>query len=181
MKKQKNSSIKAQLIRRASLSLLLVAVCIIPFAWGQRNTVRTATAQIKRNAVAHPPQMTNLYGRAPVVSRKSPIAPFLLNVPLGGTCPSTITQSTSQAIVSVNSVACNNGVGLPRIITGALSNEHFYRRPGIRCDVGFIRDRFGPIWKWHGPAVDSQSLCKQRFTVPRRRLAVESDRYIGRT
>src|SRR6266513_4176266 len=111
MKKQKNSSIKAQLLRRASLSLLLVAVCIIPFAWGQRNTVRTATAQIKRNAVAHAAQMSNVYGRAPVVSRKSPIAPFLLNRPLGGTCPSTITESTSQAIVDGNSVACNDGVG----------------------------------------------------------------------
>src|SRR5437764_3949714 len=111
MKKQKNSSIKAQLVRRASLSLLLVAVCIIPFAWGQRNVVRTATAQIKRNAVAHAAQMTNVYGRAPVVFRKSPIAPFLLSGPLGGTCPSTITQSTSQAIVDGNSVACNDGVG----------------------------------------------------------------------
>src|SRR3954453_17499327 len=109
MKKQKNSSIKAQLLRRASLSLLLVAVCIIPFAWAQRNTVRTATAQIKRNAVAHASQMTNLYGRAPVVSRKSPIAPFLLSGPLGGTCPSTITQSTTQTIVDGNSVACNDG------------------------------------------------------------------------
>src|SRR5436189_251388 len=111
MKKQKNSSIKAQLLRRASLSLLLVAVCIIPFAWGQRNTVRTATAQVKRNAVAHAAQITNVYGKAPVVSRKSPIAPFLLSGPLGGTCPSTITQSTTQTIVDGNSVACNNGVG----------------------------------------------------------------------
>ena len=90
MKKEKNSSIKAQLVRRASLSLLLVAVCIIPFARGQRNVVRTATAQIKRNAVAHAPQITNVFGRAPVVSKKGPIAPFLLSGPLGGTCPSTI-------------------------------------------------------------------------------------------
>src|SRR6266550_3103187 len=117
MKKQKNSSIKAQLVRRASLSLLLVAVCIIPFAWGQRNTVRTATAQIKRNAVAHAPQWTNVYGRAPVVFKKSPIAPFLLSGPLGGTCPSTITQSTSQAIVDGNSVACAPGA----------STTHYWR------------------------------------------------------
>src|SRR5438045_7374056 len=111
MKKQINPTIKAHLIRGAFYLLLLLAVCAIPFALARRNTDRTATAQIKRNAVAHAPQITNLYGRAPVVFKKGPIAPFLLSGPLGGTCPSTITQSTSQAIVDGNSVACNDGVG----------------------------------------------------------------------
>src|SRR5881392_1508150 len=111
MKKQINPTIKAHLIRGAFYLLLLLAVCAIPFALARRNVVRTATAQIKRNAVAHAAQITNLYGKAPVVSRKSPIAPFLLSGPLGGTCPSTITQSTTQTIVDGNSVACNDGVG----------------------------------------------------------------------
>ena len=111
MKRQINSSIKAHFIRRAALSLLLVAICIIPFARGQRNAGEKVRAHINRNAVAHAPQISNVYGRAPVVFKRSPIAPFLLNGPLGGTCPSTITQSTSQAIVDGNSVACNNGVG----------------------------------------------------------------------
>ena len=111
MKRQIKSSIKAHFIRRAALSLLLVAICIIPFARGQRNAGEKVSAQMKRNAVTNPPQMTNVYGRAPVVLKRSPIAPFLLNGPLGATCPSTITQSTSQAIVDGNSVACNNGVG----------------------------------------------------------------------
>src|SRR5881392_3795424 len=111
MKKQINPTIKAHLIRGAFYLLLLLAVCAIPFALAQRNTVRTATAQIKRNAVAHAAQMTNVYGRAPVVFRKSPIAPFLLSGPLGGTCPSTITQSTTQAIVDGNTVNCNDGFG----------------------------------------------------------------------
>ena len=111
MKRQINSSIKAHFIRRAALSLLLVAICIIPFARGQRNAGEKVRAHINRSVVAHAPQISNAYGRAPVVFKRSPIAPFLLNGPLGATCPSTITQSTSQAIVDGNSVACNNGVG----------------------------------------------------------------------
>ena len=110
MKRQKNSSIKAQLLRRAFLSLLLVAVCIIPFAWGQRNAGEKVSAQMNRNAVAHAPQWTNVYGRAPVAFKKSPIAPFLLSGPFGGTCPSTITQSMSTTIEGGGSVACNNGI-----------------------------------------------------------------------
>lgn len=117
MKRQVNSSIKAQLIRRAALSLLLLAVCIIPFARGQRNADEKVRAHMNRNAVAHAPQWTNVYGRAPVVFKKSPIAPFLLSGPLGGTCPSTITESTSQAIVDGNSVACQPGV----------STTHYWR------------------------------------------------------
>ena len=111
MKRQIKSSIKAHFIRRAALSLLLVAICIIPFARGQRNAGEKVRAHINRSVVARAPQISNAYGRAPVVLKRSPIAPFLLNGPLGATCPSTITQSTSQAIVDGNSVACNNGVG----------------------------------------------------------------------
>jgi hypothetical protein len=37
----------------------------------------------------------------------------------GGTCPPVITESTSQAIVDGNSVACNNGVGT--------TENHYYR------------------------------------------------------
>ena len=111
MKRQIKSSIKAHFIRRAALSLLLVAICIIPFARGQRNAGEKVRAHINRSVVARAPQISNAYGRAPVVLKRSPSAPFLLNGPLGATCPSTITQSTSQAIVDGNSVACNNGVG----------------------------------------------------------------------
>ena len=182
MKRQIKSSIKAHFIRRAALSLLLVAICIIPFARGQRNAGEKVRAHINRSVVARAPQISNAYGRAPVVLKRSPIAPFLLNGPLGATCPSTITQSTSQAIVDGNSVACNNGVGI--------TENHYWRAfdmntftGGQEYDVTSVS--FGielaQIWKRHGPAVDSQSLCKQWFTVPRRRLAVESDRHIGRT
>jgi hypothetical protein len=112
MKRQINSSIKAQLVRRAALSLLLVAVCIIPFARGQRNAGANARAHINRSVAAHEPQITNAYGRAPVVFKRSPLAPFLLSGPLGAICPSTITESTSQTITQGNSVACSadNGV-----------------------------------------------------------------------
>jgi hypothetical protein len=112
MKKQINSSIKAHLIRRGSLCLLLVAVCIIPFAWGQRSAGEKARAQVNKTSAAHAPQIVNAYGRAPVVLKRSPLAPFLLKGPLGAICPSTITESTSQTITQGNSVGCSadNGV-----------------------------------------------------------------------
>lgn len=104
MKKQINFTIKAHLLRGALLLLLLplLAICMIPFARGQRN--------ISKHAIASP-QISNVHGTAPMVSRKSPLAPFLLKGPVGVVCPSTITESTSQTIVDGNSVACNDGVG----------------------------------------------------------------------
>ena len=47
MKTQINSNIKAHLIRGAVYLLLLLAVCVIPFALGQRTTgERSATVNI---------------------------------------------------------------------------------------------------------------------------------------
>ena len=54
MKKQINPSIKAHLIRSAFYVLLLLAVCVIPFALAQRNTVGKNTASknaASKNAV----------------------------------------------------------------------------------------------------------------------------------
>src|SRR5437868_3507600 len=45
MKKQTKSKIKAHLIRSSFYVLLLVAVCVIPFALAQRNTTRRAVAK----------------------------------------------------------------------------------------------------------------------------------------
>ena len=44
MKKQTNSDIKAHLIRSAFYVLLLVAVCVIPFALAQRGVGKRALA-----------------------------------------------------------------------------------------------------------------------------------------
>src|SRR5262245_8247328 len=44
MKKQINPTIKAHLIRSAYYLLLLVAVCAIPFALAQRNTIKRGLA-----------------------------------------------------------------------------------------------------------------------------------------
>src|SRR2546430_656729 len=57
MKKQTNPSIKAHLLRGAFYLLLLMAVCVIPFALGQRATT-------KQSAVADP----LLLGLAPVAA-----------------------------------------------------------------------------------------------------------------
>jgi hypothetical protein len=106
MKKAANQSINGHLRRGAFFLLLipLLAVCMIPFARGQRNTS-------SRNATTQAPTITNVHGTAPVVTRKSPIAPSLLQGPVGTVCPAAITESTSQTIVDGNSVACNNGIG----------------------------------------------------------------------
>jgi hypothetical protein len=113
MKNQTNSTTKAHFVRGAFLLLLLplLAICMIPFARGQRNISRNATAQFNKHAIAKAPQITNVHGTAPVVSQKSPLVPFVLQGPVGVVCPSTITHSTSQTIIDGNSVACNDGFG----------------------------------------------------------------------
>src|SRR6266487_3627342 len=65
MKKQINRNIKAHLLRGAFYLLLLVAVCVIPFALGQRTTT-------KQSAVAVP----LLLGSAPVSPLSGSDAPF---------------------------------------------------------------------------------------------------------
>src|SRR5437763_5267883 len=47
MKKQINPSIKAHLIRSAFYVTLLLAVCVIPFALAQRNTIKRSMAKPK--------------------------------------------------------------------------------------------------------------------------------------
>ena len=55
MKKQINPTIKAHLIRGAFYLLLLVAVCAIPFALGERYNTRTTKAQpvVRQNALPY--------------------------------------------------------------------------------------------------------------------------------
>ena len=65
MKKQTEPNIKAHLLRAAFYLLVLVAVCVIPFALGQRTTT-------KQSAVAHP----LLLGSAPVSPLSVNDAPF---------------------------------------------------------------------------------------------------------
>ena len=54
MKKQINPTIKAHLIRGAVYLLLLVAVCAIPFALAQRNTIQRANPASKSKMAATP-------------------------------------------------------------------------------------------------------------------------------
>src|ERR1051325_611553 len=125
MKKQTSPNIKAHLIRGAFYLLLLVAVCAIPFAWpqvarGQRDVAPKAASRITSNS-AQTHRITNSFGTAPVILQQNPMSRFFFNRPLGGTCPATITESTSQTIVTGNSVACvdNN--------TGFTTENHYWR------------------------------------------------------
>src|SRR5881392_3418519 len=53
MKKQTNPNIKAHLIRSSFYVLLLLAVCVIPFALAQRNTTRRAVTKPTKVAASH--------------------------------------------------------------------------------------------------------------------------------
>ena len=78
MKKQINPSIKAQILRSAFILLSLVAVCVIPFALGQRTTT-------KQSAVAPP----LLLGSAPVSPLSGNDAPSTFDNTDGRFSPST--------------------------------------------------------------------------------------------
>ena len=73
MKKQINPTIKAHLIRSAFYLLLLVAVCAIPFALAQRNTIKRANPASKSKMAAAPAsgaaQATKLSGVHKAVSK----------------------------------------------------------------------------------------------------------------
>lgn len=105
MKRQFNSSIKAHFVRRAALSLLLVAVCAIPFALAQQNTSRRVAtkgqAKISQNTARVHGGFTNVFGTRSF----RPVGP---GAP-GGSCPPVITESTNQEIVEGGSVACGPG------------------------------------------------------------------------
>jgi hypothetical protein len=76
MKKQINPTVKAHLIRGAFYVLLLLAVCVIPFALAQRNTTRRAVTKPKvaanaRNTNSAASQARNDVVSAPKTSKPS--------------------------------------------------------------------------------------------------------------
>ena len=68
MKKQTEPNIKAHLLRGAFYLLLLVAVCVIPFALGQRTTTKQSAAAVPL-----------LLGSASMSTLSSGDAPFTFN------------------------------------------------------------------------------------------------------
>src|SRR6266513_4749208 len=64
MKKQINPTIKAHLVRGAFYVLLLVAVCVIPFALAQRNATKQRSAAKSPAAVAAKAQLMAARDRA---------------------------------------------------------------------------------------------------------------------
>src|SRR6266496_826782 len=83
------------------LALLFVVINVMPRALAQRHISNSKVA-------VQVPRISNVNGAAPASPQTwSPFAPVL---PLPeGVCPSTITESTSQAIVDGNTVNCNDG------------------------------------------------------------------------
>jgi hypothetical protein len=75
MKKQLNPTVKAHLIRSAFYVLLLVAVCVIPFALAQRNTVATATGVSRQSEL---PTASTYTGPRPLRILPQPKLPLVV-------------------------------------------------------------------------------------------------------
>ena len=60
MKKQINPTIKAHLIRSAFYLLLLLAVCAIPFALAQRNSIKAGKQSVAKAAANSLPKLSSL-------------------------------------------------------------------------------------------------------------------------
>jgi hypothetical protein len=88
------------------VALLFVVINAMPRALGQRHISN-------RNLVSQAPRMTNVNGTVPAAAKMgnlvAPALPRGNAMAPGGVCPSTITQSVSQGIISGNSIACNDG------------------------------------------------------------------------
>ena len=64
MKKQINPNIKAHLIRSSFYVVLLLAVCVIPFALAQRNTTKRSAAKPAPTTTATKAQLEAQFARA---------------------------------------------------------------------------------------------------------------------
>src|SRR5215475_3403704 len=94
MKKQTNPNIKAHLIRSAFYVLLLLAVCVIPFALAQRNqrSIGHRTMNVARPSLK---QQTQAF-------RKSPAPPQ-------GTCPTPWSLVASMPLDFYGAGGASNG------------------------------------------------------------------------
>jgi hypothetical protein len=109
MSKQTSKTIRVHLGSTAIfVAMIFVVINTRPPALGQRHINNT-------KLVFQASRISNVNGAVPAAARM-PALPAPASSPAGvkkrapeGVCPSTITQSVSQEIVSGNSVACNNG------------------------------------------------------------------------
>jgi hypothetical protein len=107
MSKQTSKTIRMHLGWSAIfVALLFVGINVIPRALGQRHIGNT-------KLVSQAPRISNVNGAVPAAAKMgnlvAPALPRGNAMAPGGVCPSTITQSVSQEIISGNSIACNDG------------------------------------------------------------------------
>ena len=107
MSKQTNKAIGVHLAWSGTfVAVLFIFINTMPRALGQRHSSNT-------KLLSQAPRISNVNGTVPAAARMPSLGASAL--PHGaamapeGVCPSTITQSVSQEIISGNSVACNNG------------------------------------------------------------------------
>src|SRR5207249_11828280 len=121
MKKQTDPNIKAHLLRGAFYLLLLVAVCVIPFALGQRTTT-------KQSAVANP----LLLGSASVSTQSSSDAPFTFDNT--GSLPTARSEHTTALLALAAAPARNQIEQKPACAGIALQTARSEeRRVGKEC------------------------------------------------
>src|SRR6266513_1857440 len=93
------------------LALLFVVINVMPRALGQRHISNSKVA-------VQLPRISNVNGAAPAPPKTWSLLAPVLPLPKG-VCPSSITQSISQAIVDGNTVNCNDGT--------ATTENHYWR------------------------------------------------------
>jgi hypothetical protein len=105
--------------------LLFVVINVMPHAFGQRHTDNT-------KLVSQASRFSNVNGAVPAAARmpnlRAAASPSGRRRAPEGVCPSTITQSVSQEIVSGNSVSCNNGT--------ATTQNSYWRAFDINTSTG---------------------------------------------
>src|SRR5207245_3781516 len=118
MKKQLNPTIKAHLIRSAFYVILLLAVCVIPFALAQRNTTK--------RSVAKPKATTNL-ATAAVPSAAVPSTGAAVTVDRA------TLKARQAAIATERGAAAATRLGVPASLAGAVPAGHRNRVAGARA------------------------------------------------
>ncbi len=107
MSKQTNKAIGVHLAWSGTfVAVLFIFINTMPRALGQRHSSNT-------KLLSQAPRISNVNGTVPAAARMPRLGaaalPHGVAMAPEGVCPSTITQSVSQEIISGNSVACNNG------------------------------------------------------------------------
>src|SRR5215467_8515914 len=138
MKKQINPTIKAHLIRGAFYLLLLVAVCAIPFALGQRNAPKRGMTNSAKFVPSQPNAGSQL---RPNDVRPSIFADSIVNHVQGQSAG----QAPSRPVVpphQIEGIDCDTAPGIIIHDDGGI-DDGYSGNPAVVTEVRFV-DKFTP-------------------------------------